>query len=34
MIMFFLISHKSDTLSCFIKYMNHVENQLDMKIKL
>jgi transposase InsO family protein len=30
----FFISHKSEALSCFIKFMNLVENQLDMKIKI
>lgn len=29
----FFISHEYKTLSCFIKYMNLVENQLDKKIK-
>ena len=29
----YLISHKSEALSCFIKFMNLVENQLDKKIK-
>jgi hypothetical protein len=30
---FFLIYHKSEALSCFIKFINPVKNQLDMKIK-
>ena len=29
----YLISHKSDALECFKKFMNLVENQLDRKIK-
>ena len=29
----YLISHKSQALDCFIKFMNLVENQLDKKIK-
>ena len=29
----FLISHKSEVLDCFEKYINEVENQLDRKIK-
>nr|XP_009783587.1 PREDICTED: uncharacterized protein LOC104232161 [Nicotiana sylvestris] len=29
----YLISHKSEALSCFVKFMNLVENQLDRKIK-
>ena len=30
----YLISHKSQALECFIKFMNLVENQLDKKIKI
>lgn len=30
---FFLIYHKLEALSCFIKFINSVKNQLDMKIK-
>jgi transposase InsO family protein len=30
----FFISHKSEALSCFIKFINLVENQLDMKIRI
>jgi hypothetical protein len=30
---FFLIYHKLKALSCFIKFINPVKNQLDMKIK-
>ena len=29
----YLISHKSEALNCFKKFMNLVENQLDKKIK-
>ena len=29
----YLISHKSEALSCFMKYVNLVENQLDKTIK-
>ena len=29
----YLISHKSQALDCFIKFMNLVDNQLDKKIK-
>ena len=29
----YLISHNSQALDCFIKFMNLVENQLDKKIK-
>ena len=30
----YLISHKSEALSCFKKFMNLIENQLDKKIKM
>ena len=29
----YLITHKSEALSCFRQYINFVENQLDMKVK-
>jgi transposase InsO family protein len=29
----YLISHKSEALSCFMKFLNLVENQLDRKVK-
>ena len=30
----YLISHKSEALECFRKYINLVENQLDKRIKM
>ena len=30
----YLITHKSEALSCFRQYINFVENQLDMKVKI